>query len=329
TGTTPSASATNGVPQPEQINAAVQERPSDRTLPGAQSFQGGTAPPAPTPNIVGFPNGNPAGPLGGFGLPGGLPQGVQLPGNIQSNGQIPGQPTNPGGFQPQFPGQQFPGQTPPSGTPNTTGQPGFQPQFPGQQFPGQANPTGLQQPPSNIPAGFQLGPNGQLIPAQIGGTSPFGGPNGPTTPGLPPNTPATNAGLSAIQQILTTPRAPPAGINVPQNNSTGGGIAGVASTHTGPSIKVYKERQKYEEWEFIFTPTAGAGGAGGATGAPGPNGQPGQPRQPGQAGQPGQPGQNGQPSTGFGTTGFGATGFGTTGLGAGGAGGGGPQIKGR
>ncbi|MEI9814107.1 MAG: hypothetical protein WDO18_16335 [Acidobacteriota bacterium] len=44
--------------------------------------------------------------------------------------------------------------------------------------------------------------------------------------------------------------------------------------HTGPSIAVYKDRQKYEEWEFVYTPqnnaAGGIGGPGG--GGNGPNG---------------------------------------------------------
>jgi hypothetical protein len=36
------------------------------------------------------------------------------------------------------------------------------------------------------------------------------------------------------------------------NTPAAGGLAGVASNFKGPSIKVYKDRQKYNEWEFIF-----------------------------------------------------------------------------
>ena len=32
----------------------------------------------------------------------------------------------------------------------------------------------------------------------------------------------------------------------------GGGIAGFASKYEAPSIKVYNERQKYNEWEFVY-----------------------------------------------------------------------------
>ncbi|MEJ7605071.1 MAG: hypothetical protein WKF37_02125 [Bryobacteraceae bacterium] len=32
----------------------------------------------------------------------------------------------------------------------------------------------------------------------------------------------------------------------------GGGIAGVATKYESGSIKIYNERQKYEEWEFVY-----------------------------------------------------------------------------
>jgi len=250
------SSASNAQAQDTQVNSAVLARPSDVTLPGAQSFTGSNfvqnTPTPQAPAIVGTPGQQ------GFGLPGALPTGIQLPGNVQTSGQ------------PQFPGQQFPGQQPPSGT--QTQQPGgFQPQFPGQQFPGQLPATGGQ---TNVPVGFQLGPNGQLVPLQPGiapapGSLP--GANTPT-PGLPGG--AGNAGIDVINRLLTTPRTPPTTVLTPQNNALGGGgIAGVASTHTGPSIKTYKERSKYEEWEFVFVPTQGAGGVGGAGGAGGGGGQ--------------------------------------------------------
>ena len=56
-----------------------------------------------------------------------------------------------------------------------------------------------------------------------------------------------------INKILTTPRS---GMNmsVPGVNGlqVGGGIAGFASTFEAPSIKVYNDRQKYNEWEFMY-----------------------------------------------------------------------------
>ena len=364
---TASASTTAQPNQGPQVNAAVLERPSDTTLPGAQQF--GVI--NPLDNNANNPVVGPVTQPGGvtFGVPGaGLPQGVQLPGNVQTKAgpggqpggfqpqfpgqQFPGQQpppgvqvTQPGGFQPQFPGQQFPGQQPPAGV--QTNNAGFQPQFPGQQFPGQQPPPGVQltNPGATqggqqlgvqlgpngqqAPPGFAFGPNGQLLPAPVGAPLPgqAGGPQG-----------VGNAGVNAIQQLLTTPRAAPAGVNVPTNNAVGGGgIAGVASKHTGPSIKVYNDRQKYEEWEFVSTRNVNAGGVGGVGGQPG--GVPGQigPGQnggrtgPGGPGQP--PGQNGGGIPGgpggFGPGGFGQGGFGTQPAGGGrGGAGGGPGVGG-
>jgi hypothetical protein len=295
-GASPSSSSSNNTQQPQdqQVNSAVLARPSDVTLPGSQSFSAQSFP--NQSNVPQFPA-NPTIPgpggqagQGGFGLPGALPTGVQLPGNVQANGapQFPGQQPANGAFQPQFPGQQFPGQQPPPGTQSPGG---FQPQFPGQQFPGQQPGTGVQ---TNPPAGFQFGPNGQLVPVPIGAPAPgsLPGANTAGTPGLPGG--VGNAGLGIIDQLLRTPRAPPASVGQPQNNAVGGGgIAGVASTHTGPSIKTYKERTKYQEWEFVFIPQQGGVGGGGAGGQNGQNGQ-----NNGKQNNNGKNGQQGQNNTG-------------------------------
>jgi hypothetical protein len=63
----------------------------------------------------------------------------------------------------------------------------------------------------------------------------------------------SNAAISLINRILTQPSTPPPGIGgTNANNSVGGGIAGVASTYEGPSIKSYNTRTKFNEWEFVF-----------------------------------------------------------------------------
>jgi hypothetical protein len=56
-----------------------------------------------------------------------------------------------------------------------------------------------------------------------------------------------------INKILTTPRSQ-MNMAIPGASGLqiGGGIAGVASVFEGPSIKVYNERQKYQEWEFVY-----------------------------------------------------------------------------
>jgi len=59
----------------------------------------------------------------------------------------------------------------------------------------------------------------------------------------------------------------------------GPGIVGVASKHEGPGIKVYAERTKYQEWEFVYDPKEEkAPNMSGNQQAPGANsGQPGNP----------------------------------------------------
>jgi hypothetical protein len=87
----------------------------------------------------------------------------------------------------------------------------------------------------------------------------------------------------------------------------GGGIAGVASESKGPSIIVFNERKKYNEWEFIYDQSKDRGLAGVQRngGAPGtPAGQMGS--IPGQ-----QPGMGGtQSNSPFGSSPGGSNGFG-------------------
>jgi len=275
-GATPASSTTSTQPnQQQQVNAAVLQRSSDQTLPGNQAYnqnfdQSRAPQQQPNQQLPPLPN----------GVPGAFPGGQV--GNPQLAGQFPGQQFPVAG---QFPGQQIPGLTPPGAQnqlPNqgkaAPGQPAnqtpqFQPQFPGQQFIGQQF---AGQPP---PPGFQVGPGGQLIPVAPG--TPTSGAGfaaqaansfvnqmpGQGTPGQPqqnalgPNglPPANPSATNIVNQLLTQ-----AGGASPQTsilsaapiNNAAAGIAGVASTHTGPSIKVYKDRTKYEEWEFVYTPTA-------------------------------------------------------------------------
>ena len=53
---------------------------------------------------------------------------------------------------------------------------------------------------------------------------------------------------------MTTPRQ---GGGIPgQANAAalGPGIVGVATKHEGIGIKIYAEREKYQEWEFVYDP---------------------------------------------------------------------------
>jgi hypothetical protein len=91
-------------------------------------------------------------------------------------------------------------------------------------------------------------------------------------PGSPSSNTSSNPALNAIDNALFRPN------QVPTTGPTGSpGIAGVASTFKGPSIKAYKERTKYQEWEFVYEPAVNQPGAN----QPGANplGQPGAPAQ--------------------------------------------------
>ena len=86
--------------------------------------------------------------------------------------------------------------------------------------------------------------------------APTGQPN-PGLPGSPASDTSGNAALGMINNALYRPN------QAPTTGPTGSpGIAGVASTFKGPSIKAYKERTKYQEWEFVYEPAANQPGAG-------------------------------------------------------------------
>lgn len=126
--------------------------------------------------------------------------------------------------QSPFPGQPVPGQ---SGYPNVPGMPGL----PGSAPAGRPGTTGSAFPGMGSP-----------VSSQTGGaaTSPLGAGG-------------QNSALGLINQLLTTPR--PGGI--PQQANAAGlgpGIVGVATKHEGLGIKRYAEREKYQEWEFVFDP---------------------------------------------------------------------------
>jgi hypothetical protein len=294
TGTTPGQNSTDpnaAPPDPNDVNAAVRRRPSDvvgqaYTVPAnvdpndPSTWAPISLTPAGTANGA-APTGQP--PSGAAGFNGGLLG--------QGQGQMPGQ--MPG--QPGFPGQ--PGQGQPLPGQAGTGAGGFP--LPGQ--PG-FNPTQNQ---------FKIDANGQLVPitpTQPGATnnSPTGAvqnmplpaqpPSGMNSPGMNPagNSPAAqNAATTAINNMLTNPNPQAGGLGTAGGMTTGG-IAGVASNYKGTSIKVYKTRQKYQEWEFIFSLNDQQSGAG-------------------QNRNPLQPGQNGLngPSGATGSTGAGAP-FGST-----------------
>jgi hypothetical protein len=119
--------------------------------------------------------------------------------------------------------------------------------------------------------------------------------------GIVPATPgggAPNQAINLINQLLTTPRQPPPGLGATTAQPTAGpaGIAGIASSYTGPSIMSYGNRTEFEEWEFVFQPNA-QGTSGVGPQQQNPNGNP-------PNGQPGQPTPGGTPFPGFPPAGF-------------------------
>jgi type II secretory pathway pseudopilin PulG len=230
----------------------------------------------------------------------------------------PGIPNNPsaniGGPQQQAPGNISPGgMMPGSNTPPPVAPPVYVPGGVGAGSPSVQAPT---------TAPFPTLPPGMINSSQInaGGTSAGSSAGGQR----PVTNEQLNPAISAIQRILTTPRPPPPGLVIggqataaaasmgqfptsgPAANPAGGGsgnpaltgIAGVASKYEGRGIKLINERERIEEWEFIYDPAKDQGGR--------PNANAQSQQQPGM-GQPGM-GMGGQ--QGFGQQGFGQQGFG-------------------
>jgi len=63
-----------------------------------------------------------------------------------------------------------------------------------------------------------------------------------------------------------------AGVFGPMPSGRGGPIVGVASKNTGQSIRLYKGKNRYNEWQFIGMEVSSRAGGGGPGGAPGERG---------------------------------------------------------
>ena len=247
--TATNATGATGTTTPPDVNATVFQRPSDRTLPNGVpgQFPGQFPGQMTDPNqVVGIGPGQTAFPP----ITLSQIQGTVQPGTLPPNGQGTLPPNGQGMLPPGVVQNGVPGTIPP-------GLPGGVPfQFP--------NPTGNGQLPGQ----------GTTDPSQLQpGQSPFGqtGPGG--VQGAPGAAGQTDA-AKLIMGILSRPTNPPPGIGVPASNNTlGGGIAGVASTFEGPSIKSYNTRTKFNEWEFVFQNQQQTAPG---QGTPQPNGQPGQ-----------------------------------------------------
>jgi len=275
-GQTTAANTPPTPPDPNDVNAAVRRRPSDVV---GQAYTSAANADPNDPSTWGPISLTPVGTANG-----GAPTGQPPSGAVGFNGGLLGQVT--------------PGQTGVAGQPGMPGQVGA----PGFPLPGQPgfNPTQNQ---------FKVDSNGQLVainPTQTGAVinSQAGGvqntplpaqqPSGFTAPGMSPGNSvgAQNAATTAINNMLTNPNPQAGGGLGTAGGMTTGGIAGVASNYKGTSIKIYGTRQKYQEWEFIFSLNNQQNGAGQNKNPlqPGQNGL--NPQQNGSA-----PGQNGSPGT--------------------------------
>ncbi|HVX66275.1 MAG TPA: type II secretion system protein [Bryobacteraceae bacterium] len=95
--------------------------------------------------------------------------------------------------------------------------------------------------------GVQTAPGGTL---NQGGSS-LVGPGRNTTPGMNLPTGGNNSALDSIQRQLMGPRL---GATPGSGQMLGAGIAGVATKFKGESIRIYNEKTKYTEWEFLYDP---------------------------------------------------------------------------
>ena len=203
--------------------------------------------------------------LGQF-QPGALPGQFQ-PSQFQQIQQNPNLQTTQGTFNTQPSGANqvtpFGTQTLPTGV-NLPGVPtGIVPTTPAQQ---QSNVPFDPNNPANNGLNANSGLNNGVNNPAAGATNPINAiqPVLPGSTAVPFPTQQQNAAVNAapasqavnlINNILTTPRQLPSTVTGNNNNQTvGGGIAGVASTFTGPTIKTYVDHTKYEQWEFIFQP---------------------------------------------------------------------------
>jgi len=118
----------------------------------------------------------------------------------------------------------------------------------GPPMPGDTPPPGEpsdQPPPPPDPANITPTP----IPDRSNPAAPPVDQSGALMPGGPAN-PGGNQALEAIQKRLQTPTPMPGFSGGGQ--IIGAGIAGVASKLEAEGIKTYKDRTKYNEWEFLY-----------------------------------------------------------------------------
>jgi type II secretory pathway pseudopilin PulG len=210
---------------PTGVNMATRQRPSDQPgAPGSNLGATGGNNFPPQIDASGQPVLSQPGAAGAPAIPGALAPN-SFPPQFDANGQ-PIQPSVPG--SPQSPVPLPPGIGLP---PGVALPPGVQSETATQQMPQQQQPNGPPTSAANLI-------NQLLTSPRPGGLPGFGG----------PQTGSTLGGPAAPAAVPTA--APAAAANAPQ--TIGGGIAGIASKIELRGIKIYKDKKKYNEWEFVY-----------------------------------------------------------------------------
>lgn len=219
--------------------------------------------------------------MGFFGQPLGAPSGCGMMAGV-----------GPGGVMGAVPG------SPTAGANGTNSSP----------FPSSNSPTGGGMFSSSSTSDPGSSPTGGAFSSGPGSTSP--------TSGAPGTGPGDQSGVGGSTGGTDAGSSPFGG----QSTFGAGGIVGVSPASTKQSIYVFKKKDHYNQWEFLYSPLQEMQGFGGA-GAPG-MGAPGA-----GLGQPGS-GQPGIGQPGFGQTGVGQPGgaFGGSSFGPGGNGGSTPMV---
>ena len=105
--------------------------------------------------------------------------------------------------------------------------------------------------------------NDDFVPILLGAATAQGARGQGQPPGLRATGPGAG-GFPAASAGAQSGGAPGAAV---------GGVTGVTSKNKEESIRLYKGRNHYNEWQFVFTPPAQAPGAGGPAGPGGPRGR--------------------------------------------------------
>ena len=273
------SSTPGGAPSPgspgAQPTSGAQPSPAGSSLPGFPSVPY----PAGTTFLPGASNGfgQPVAeqPVPGQPVPGQAVAGQLVPGQLVPGQLVPGQP-----FSNQPVSGRIPG-GPPASYPNWQAYVGSSQPYVGSSQPyvgggvyigSQPTSTNGANPPPGIPgAGYPLPPPAQPAvpnnPGVPGGVTVLpglqqaqqsadssGASQTPASPLPQPGTGDPNPGASMVNNFLTNPQQAPAPAPA-GGQQFGGGIAGVASKSENPSIMVYNDRTRYNEWEFIFDMT--------------------------------------------------------------------------